>query len=130
MRLLDTNICIAYLEGADARVREQLLSSSSDDVALCSVVKAELLYGARNSARVDENLKRLEAFFVPFRSLAFDDEAAERYGEVRAQLRRLGTPIGGNDMMIAAIALTAGATLVTRNQDEFRRVAGLRVETW
>lgn len=130
MKLLDTNVCIAFLHGSDRSVRDRLLALGSDDLALCSVVKAELLYGARNSTRVDENLTRLEAFFAPFRSLPFDDAAAERYGEIRTQLRRLGTPIGGNDMMIAAIARSAGATVVTRNQDEFRRVAGLRVESW
>jgi tRNA(fMet)-specific endonuclease VapC len=130
MRLLDTNVCIAFLDGADSQVRDRLLALASDEVALCSVVKAELLYGARHSARVDENLTRLSAFFAPFRSLPFDDDAAERYGEIRAQLRRAGLPIGANDMLIAAIAVAADATVVTRNQDEFRRVAGLRVETW
>lgn len=129
-KLLDTNICIAYLDGRDPKVQKKLLSQSLDDVALCSVVKAELLYGARHSARVEENLARLAAFFGPLRSLPFDDDAAERYGEIRAQLRRSGTPIGGNDMMIAAIAASAGATVVTRNQEEFRRIPGLRVESW
>jgi len=75
-------------------------------------------------------LRKLERFFAPFRSVPFDDDAAERYGELRAQLRRSGAMIGGNDMMIAAIALAADATLITRNQDEFRRVVGLRVEVW
>jgi tRNA(fMet)-specific endonuclease VapC len=130
MRLLDTNVCIAYLNGADEAVRDRLLAWSNDELVLCSVVKAELSYGARNSGRVAENLDRLDRFFEPFRSLSFDDRAAERYGEIRAQLRQRGTPIGGNDTMIAAIALAADATLVTRNQDEFRRVVGLRVEVW
>jgi tRNA(fMet)-specific endonuclease VapC len=129
-KLLDTNICIAFLTGRQPAVRDKLLSLPRDEIVLCSVVKAELLYGARNSERVDQNLARLSAFFAPFRSLPFDDEAAERYGEIRALLRRQGTPIGDNDMMIAAIAASSGATLVTRNQDEFRRVAGLRVESW
>jgi tRNA(fMet)-specific endonuclease VapC len=129
-KLLDTNICIAFLTGRQPAVRDKLLSLPRDEIVLCSVVRAELLYGARNSERVDQNLARLSAFFAPFRSLPFDDEAAERYGEIRALLRRQGTPIGGNDMMIAAIAASSGATLVTRNQDEFRRVAGLRVESW
>ena len=101
-----------------------------DEVALCSVVKAELLYGARASARVGENLERLERLFALFPSLPFDDVAAAQYGALRTQLRRSGTPIGGNDMLIAAIALSADATLVTRNEKEFRLVPGLRVEVW
>lgn len=94
------------------------------------MVKAELLYGARSSEHVERNIGRLVAFFVAFESLPFDDSAAEVYGLIRAQLRREGRPIGGNDLMIAAIALASDATLVTRNQDELRRVAGLRVEAW
>ena len=122
--LLDTNLCIAFLNGEDEAVRDRLLTLAPDDARLCSVVKAELLYGAHHSQRVAENLARLEAFFAP------DDEAAEWYGVIRSQLRREGTPIGGNDLMIAATARAAGLTLATRNQGEFRRVPGLRVEVW
>lgn len=127
--LLDTNVCIAFLKD-EGEVKGKILARRPDEMLLCSVVKAELLYGARRSAKVDDNLKKLDAFFAPFSSLPFDDAAAERYGVIRAQLERAGTPIGANDMAIAAIALAADATLVTRNQDEFRRVAGLRVEVW
>jgi tRNA(fMet)-specific endonuclease VapC len=129
-RLLDSDICIAYLKGEDAGVEKRLLSHSPGQLHLCSVVKAELLYGARHSQKVAANLKKLERFFAPFASLPFDDEAAEQYGVLRAQLRREGRPIGGNDMMIAAIALASRAILVTRNHREFERVPGLRVETW
>jgi len=94
------------------------------------VVRAELEYGARRSNRVEENLQRVRAFCAPMRSLRFDDEAAERYGLIRVQLERDGCVIGGNDLLIAAICVAADATLVTRNADEFRRVAGLRVEIW
>jgi tRNA(fMet)-specific endonuclease VapC len=94
------------------------------------VVKAELLYGARNGSRADENLSTLDRFFTPFLSLAFDDDAAAHYGIVRSQLKREGRPIGGNDLLIASIALAHDATLVTRDAGEFRRVSGLRVETW
>lgn len=130
MRLLDTNICIAYLNGTDPRVRDKLLALAPSEVCLCSVVKAELLFGARKSAKVKDNLEKLKAFFVPFDSLLFDDRAAEQYGVIRAQLERDGTPIGTNDMLIASIAMAQDAELVTRNQDEFTRIAGLRVDTW
>jgi tRNA(fMet)-specific endonuclease VapC len=129
-RLLDTNVCVAYLNGADLGVRDRLLALSPADVLLCSVVKAELLYGARKSRRVDANLANLALFFAALESVPFDDLAAEHYGLMRAQLESIGTPIGANDMMIAATALAVGATLVTRNQREFLRVSGLAVETW
>lgn len=128
--LLDTNVCIAWLKGRDRTVRENLLKKSPDEIYLCSVVKAELLYGARKSARVDENLRKLDQFFEHLASLPFDDRSAVQYGLIRAQLERSGTPIGPNDLIIASIALASDATLVTRNELEFGRVAGLRIEVW
>jgi tRNA(fMet)-specific endonuclease VapC len=128
--LLDTNVCIAFLNERDAALARRLRAVDPEDVRLCSVVKAELLYGARASARVAENLSTLARFFGAFDSLPFDDSAAEQYGVLRAQLRREGRQIGANDLLIAAIALANDATLVTRNDSEFRRVAGMRVETW
>lgn len=130
MFLLDTNVCIAFLKDHDRALSKRVLETPPEDVALCSTVKGELLYGARASAKIDANLKRLDAFFAPLQSLPYDDAAAEWYGVIRAQLRRSGTPIGGNDLFIAATALAANATLVTRNQGEFRRVPGLRLEEW
>ena len=128
--LLDTNVCIAFLNARDPRVRDQLLAIDPESVSLCSVVKAELLYGARNSQQVDANLGRLVGFFEAFSSFAFDDGAAEHYGMVRAQLQREGRLIGANDLMIAAIALANDVTLVSRNQDDFRRIPGLRLASW
>lgn len=130
IRLLDTNVCIAFLNGVDRPVRDRFLGESPDDLRLCSVVKAELLYGARHSAKVADNLQKLERFFAPFESLPFDDAAAEWYGTIRAQLKRDARPIGGNDLLIAAIAGANDLTLVTRNDAEFRQVTGLRVEVW
>lgn len=127
--LLDTNVCIAYLKGA-ADVRARIAAMTPSDVSVCSVVRAELLYGARKSDRVESNLGRLRAFLAPLRSLPFDDAAADRYGAIRAQLERDGRPIGANDLMIAAIAATHDVTLVTRDTAMFDRVVGLRVEAW
>ncbi len=129
MVLLDTNICIAFLKGVEA-VQERILTASVSEVVLCSIVKAELIYGARRSSRVEQNLQRLGEFFELFASVPFDDVAAEHYGLLRAQLEASGQPIGPNDMLIAAIALSVDATLATRNESEFRRVPGLRVERW
>lgn len=128
--LLDTDVVIHFLNGTDAVVRERLLAVDPDEVKLCSVVKAELLHGARASERVDDNLSRLDELFALYDSLPFDDEAAAHYGLLRAQLRRAGTPIGGNDMLIAATALAHDAAVATRNAREYRRVPGLRVEPW
>ena len=128
--LLDTNICIAYLNGSDEVVRDRLLTLAPEDVCICSVVKAGRLFGTHNSSQVAANLKRLATFFAPIESLPVDDAAAEQYALLRAQLQREGSLIGANDILIAAVALTHQCALVTRNAKEFSRVAGLRVEVW
>ena len=128
--LLDTDVCVGLLSGRDRELKQRYLAVSPRELFLCSVVKAELLFGARNSAKVERNLRRLDQFWEPLGSLSFDDLAAAHYGEIRATLKRAGTPIGGNDLMIAAIARANDMTVVTRNQDEFGRVVGLRVDSW
>ncbi|MCC6667670.1 MAG: type II toxin-antitoxin system VapC family toxin [Polyangiaceae bacterium] len=128
--LLDTNICIGFLNQKDAKLKARIQRTAPGELRLCSVVKAELLFGARNGSRAPENLRRLDRFFEAFESLPFDDDAAHEYGLLRTELRRAGKPIGANDMLIAAIALAHRATLVTRDDDDFLRVPGLRVESW
>jgi len=129
-RLLDTNICIAYLNGTDPSIRQRLLACIPEEMCLCSVVKAELFFGARNSKHIDSNLQRVQSFFDMFESYPFDDGAAEHYGLIRTQLQREGNPIGANDLMIASIALHNNLILVSRNQREFGRITGLRLEVW
>ena len=130
MYLLDTNTCIHLLNGSSEAVASQMQSLSPSEIALCSIVKAELLYGTRNSKRVEENLKLLDRFFTPLTSLPFDDRCAEEYGIIRAQLTAQGSPIGPNDLLIAAIARTHDVTLVTHNTKEFSRITGLRLTDW
>ena len=130
MYLLDTNTCIYLLNHPDGRVNRRFLSHSPDEIRLCSVVKAELLFGARRSQRVEENLQLLARFFAPLDSLPFDDRCAEEFGMIRADLVSQGAPIGPNDLMIAAIARGSNTVLVTHNVGEFSRVTGLRLEDW
>lgn len=128
--LLDTNICISFLNERDVGLRGRLQRSLPGDLRLCAVVKSELLFGARNGSRSAENLRRLDQFFAAFESFPFDDEAAEAYAVLQADLKRAGRPIGANDMLIAATAIAHRATLVTRDGDDFARVPGLRMEIW
>lgn len=128
--LLDTNVCIHLLNGTQAHLLHHIRQCSPANIALCSVVKAELLSGARRSQRVESNLQRLKTFFAPLQSLVFDDACAEHYGQIHADLLTQGKPIGPNDTLIAAIARAHNATLVTHNTAEFGRVTGLRVEDW
>jgi len=101
-----------------------------EEIVLCSVVKAELLFGARKSQQVEANLQKLKLFFEPLVSLSFDDRCAEEAGLIRADLSTQGKPIGPNDLLIAATARAHDAVLVTHNTDEFARVTGLRLADW
>ena len=124
--LLDTDAVIALIKGSPQAVA-WLRRRAPAEVSLSGITKAELYYEARKSQRVEQNLQVLHRFFEPFRSLAFDDRAAEEYGIIRADLERAGTPIGPNDLLIAALARSRDLTLVSLNRGEFGRVAGLRL---
>lgn len=128
--LLDSNTCIQFLNDSHAGVKRNILTHLPSDLAVCSIVKAELLFGAYRSARIPANLQRLKIFFEPLRSLTFDDACVQSYGQLRAVLTSKGAAIGANDMQIAAIAVTHGLTLVTHNTREFGRIDGLKLEDW
>lgn len=128
--LLDTNVCVMYLNGRSTAVRDRLLSIPTQDIAVCSVVKAELFYGAMRSNNSTRTLERQQDFLERFVSLPFEDEAAIVLGQIRARLVSAGTPIGAYDLQIGAIALVNNLTLVTHNTREFERVEGLQVEDW
>ena len=128
--LLDSNTCIGYLNGRAIRVLQRLQNLPSQDVAVCSVVKAELFYGARRSNNPERAIAQQQDFFNRFIYLPFDDQSAIIYGQIRAKLAASGTPIGPNDLLIASIALANSLILVTHNTREFSRVEGLRLEDW
>jgi len=128
--LLDTNVCAMYMNGRSQAVRDRVLSTPTDEMAVCSVVKAELFYGAMRSNDPTRTLERQQGFLNRFTSLPFDDEAALIFGRIRASLAAAGTPIGAYDLQIAAIALSHNLTLITHNTAEFNRVNGLPLEDW
>lgn len=128
--LLDTNACIGVLTNRVPPLVERWKRTLPSQVRLCSVVKAELLFGAEKSTRRDRVHEQLQRFFARFKSMPFDDAAAQTYGLLRAALEKDGQPIGPNDMLIAAIAVANDLTLVTHNTAEFSRVPGLSIEDW
>lgn len=128
--LLDTNTCIRYLNGTSDNIRNKFELYHSTDLYLCSVVKAELLFGAYKSGNPEKNLNKVNQFFEPFISLPFEDNSAVFYGKIRSALEKKGTPIGPNDLLISSIALSYNLTLVTHNIREFSRVPELSIEDW
>jgi len=130
MYLLDSNVCIRLLNQRHTGIEQRFRNHAPSEIFLCSIVKAELLYEARHSQRVDANLQKLELFFSPLGSLPFNDPCAEIYAHIRHRLSISGQLIGPNDLMIAAVALANDVVLVTHNRREFNRIPGLRLEDW
>ena len=125
--LLDTNAVIALLKGEPSFV-SRLTRRPVEAFGVSAIVAHELYYGAFRSARVADNLERLDALRFPV--VAFDAEDARQAGFVRAALARAGEPIGPYDVLIAGQALARGSTLITRNVREFARVPELKFEDW
>jgi tRNA(fMet)-specific endonuclease VapC len=131
--LLDTNACIALINGepATVRVRMQKAGSGGAHTLVSSVAVFELWYGVGKSAKQEFNRKRLEAFLAgPILVLPFEDADARVAGSVRAVLEAAGKPIGAYDVLMAGQALRHQLTLVTANVSEFSCVKGLHWQDW
>lgn len=129
--MLDSNICVYLLAGRDAEKRANIMARQPDEpVLLSAIVVAELRFGAAKSQWRKVNETMLDKFLLDFHIQPFDAAAASCYGELRAGLESKGRPIGPLDILIAAHAVSLGATLVTHNMREFSRVPGLRLEDW
>lgn len=131
--LLDTNACIAIINGQPEPVRERFTRAvgAGQTVVTSSIVVFELWYGVGKSKRLDYNVRRLDAFLAgPIEVIAFTDEDALSAGEMRATLEANGTPIGPYDVLIAGQASRMDAVVVTSNQREFNRVQGLVTDDW
>jgi tRNA(fMet)-specific endonuclease VapC len=127
--LLDTNICIYALKQSEL-VLKRLLAERPIDVCLSVITEAELRTGAAKSASATKTARLLENFLRPLTVLDFTSEDAVAYSEVRAKLERAVTPIGPLDTLIAAQAIARKLTLVSNNEREFKRIAGLRLVNW
>ena len=127
--LLDTNILIAAMKGVE-RVREKLETTPLSELVLSPVVLGELELGVEKSQHREKNAARLARIVDSLQLTPLDAEASRHYGAIRAELERLGMPIGANDYWIAAQARALGAIVVTDNMGEFKRVSGLVVENW
>lgn len=127
--LLDTNAVSDLVRQPSGRVAARVAAVGESEVCTSIVVAAELRYGAekRKSPKLTQ---QLEAVLGALTVIPLDTPADERYGELRCNLEAQGTPVGGNDMLIAAQALSLDLAVVTDNTREFTRVPGLVVENW
>jgi tRNA(fMet)-specific endonuclease VapC len=131
--LLDTNACIALINGSEVNVRRRFQRAVAREsvILLSSVVAFELWYGVAKSQGKESNTARLDAFLAgPLEWTLFDEEDARAAGTIRAALEAIGKPIGAYDVLLAGQARRHRATLVTSNSKEFARVSGLKWEDW
>ncbi|KMN08288.1 type II toxin-antitoxin system tRNA(fMet)-specific endonuclease VapC [Pseudomonas helleri] len=127
--MLDTNICIFTIKNRPEYVREAF-NAHHGQLCISTVTLMELVFGAEKSSNPQRNLAVVEGFAARLEVLKYDWEAAANTGQLRAELAKLGTPIGPYDQMIAGHARSLGLVLVTNNTREFERVPGLRIEDW
>ena len=126
--LLDTDT-VSYALRGHGRVAERLLDQAPSDIGVSAISAAELRFGAHK--RGSRKLHQLiDGFLAPVVEVPFDSAAADRYGELAAELQKRGEEIGMADAMIAAHALEIGVILVTHNRRHFSRVDGLEIEDW
>jgi tRNA(fMet)-specific endonuclease VapC len=127
--LLDTNICIYVIKRRPELVLDRF-NENAVHLAISSITLAELLHGAEKSSQPQRTLAVVEDFCSRLDVLDYGAKAAQHYGQIRASLEQRGTPIGVNDLHIAAHARSEGLTLVSNNLREFERVDGLLYENW
>jgi tRNA(fMet)-specific endonuclease VapC len=128
--LLDTNICIYIHRKRPPAVLTRFQKLKPGEAAISVITWGELLYGAEKSQRRSAVMHLLQEFSALVPVLPLPEAVGQTYGAIRAALEAKGTPIGNNDLWIAAHARTEGITLVTNNEREFRRVHGLKVQNW
>lgn len=127
--MLDTNIVIYTIKNRPQQVRNAF-KQHENQMCISAVTLGELIYGAERSSQPERNLTDIEGLTARLEVTPFEEHAAEHFGQLRAELYRIGQPIGPYDMMIAGHARALGLILVTNNLKEFERVPGLRIENW
>jgi tRNA(fMet)-specific endonuclease VapC len=127
MYLLDTNVCIDFIDARNEAVRQRIVGRVPDGLSVSSITAAELLVGAKNSEDPKGDKEKAQRFLSIVRSLDFNLEAANAYVRI---VEQLGVHRRSFDRLIAAHALALGLTLVTNNQKHFADVPGLKVENW
>ena len=128
--LFDTNICIYIIKNKYKQIAKKMQEVGIEEICISSITVAELEYGIAKSSKKEENRLALLEFLIPFTILDFDQNDATKYGQLRYNLQKAGTPIGNMDLLIASQALARDMTLITNNEKEFSRIQGLKIENW
>ncbi|PTV96802.1 tRNA(fMet)-specific endonuclease VapC [Halanaerobium saccharolyticum] len=128
--MLDTNICIYIIKEKPKKVLDKFQTCNIGDICISMITFAELQYGVEKSQYKDKNQTALASFLGPIEILPFEQNAAIKYGSIRADLENQGRIIGAYDLMIGAHAIAENLILVTNNTKEFKRITDLSLENW
>jgi tRNA(fMet)-specific endonuclease VapC len=128
--ILDTNTCIYIIKQKPPKVLKHFKAYSVGEIGISSITLSELRFGVEKSQHIQKNDEALDDFILPLEIADFDEKAAKVYGKVRAALEKAGNLIGSMDLLIGAHALSIGATLVTNNIKEFKRIKELKLIDW
>jgi tRNA(fMet)-specific endonuclease VapC len=129
--LLDTNIVSYFVKGVNERLVQRMqMGLEQEDIAMSVVTRAELRYGLALMDKADKRRRRIELLLKELPTLPWRSEAADAFGQIKADLKRSGTPVGDFDVQIAAHALSEKLILVTHNTRHFEGIARLVVEDW
>ena len=128
--LLDTNICIYIAKHKPIEVLQRFQLLEVGQVGMSVITHGELTHGAYKSQQPQLALSKLQQLVELIPVMPIAATVSEHYGQIRSSLEKTGTPIGNNDLWIAAHALDLQVTLVTNNVREFERVPSLKLENW
>lgn len=127
--ILDTNICVYWLKGVNG-IDKKLSALDIENIFVSSITIAELLYGAYNSSKIDNNLEKVKEFDASINSFELDRQCLEVYAQIKAKLKSEGKIIDDFDILIASTAIVNNCVLVTNNVKHFERIDGLSIENW
>jgi len=127
--LLDTNICIHFLNG-NKKIADCFKKAGAEKLAITTSVLAELYFGAYNSAKAKENLDKIDLFKREIEIFSDSEDSAKVFGQLKAELRRIGKPTQDFDLLIAAIAISRGFTIATGNIRHFENIPHLKLKNW
>lgn len=127
--LLDTDICIYWLKGKTT-VKARVNQVDWSQIAICTITASELYFGAYNSSKIAQNLRTAENFIQSITVVSLSDDVIKKIGQLKAQLRKAGTPVADFDLLITSVALTEKLILVTNNTRHYQRITGLNLDNW
>ncbi len=127
--LLDTDICIYWLKGRNS-VRDRINQVGQGEIGICDITVAELYFGVYNSSKIEKNLITAENFIRSLPVISLSIGALKKFGQLKAKLRQLGTPVADFDFLIASVAITEDLILIGNNTRYYQRIPSLELENW